>query len=59
MGRVSSIAWLPDGGGSVLGRWIGLAIVRRELPLGATVRAAGREARVVGLPFDAPRVTPA
>jgi len=59
VGRVSSIAWLPDGGGSVLGRWIGLAIVRREVPLGAIVRAAGREARVVGLPFDAPRVTPA
>ncbi|PYP08976.1 MAG: hypothetical protein DMD59_10485 [Gemmatimonadetes bacterium] len=59
VGRVTSIAWLPDGGGSVLGRWIGLAIVRREVPLGATVRAAGREARVVSLPFDAPRVTPA
>jgi folate-binding protein YgfZ len=59
VGRVTSIAWLPDGGGSVLGRWIGLAIVRREVPLGATVRASGREALVVGLPFDAPRVTPA
>lgn len=59
VGRVTSIAWLPDGGGSVLGRWIGLAIVRREVPQGATVRAAGREARVVGLPFDAPRVAPA
>ncbi len=59
VGRVTSIAWLPDGGGSVLGRWIGLAMVRREVPVGATVRAAGREARVVELPFDAPRVTPA
>jgi folate-binding protein YgfZ len=59
VGRVSSIAWLPDGGGSVLGRWIGLAIVRREVPVGATVRAAGREARIVELPFDAPRVGPA
>jgi len=59
VGRVTSIAWLPDGGGSVLGRWIGLAILRREVPVGATVRAAGREARVVGLPFDAPRVAPA
>ena len=59
VGRVSSIAWLPDGGGSLLGRWIGLAIVRREVPIGATVRAAGREARVIELPFDAPRVTPA
>lgn len=61
VGRVTSIAWLPDGGGSVLGagRWIGLAILRREVPVGATVRAAGREARVVDLPFDAPRVAPA
>lgn len=59
VGRVTSIAWLPDGGGSVLGRWIGLAIVRREVLVGATVRAAGREARVVELPFDAPTVTPA
>ena len=59
VGRVTSIAWLPDGGGSVLGRWIGLGIVRREVPIGATVRAAGREARVVDLPFDAPTVTPA
>jgi len=37
----------------------GLAIVRREVPPGATVRAAGREARLIELPFDAPRVTPA
>ena len=59
VGRVTSIAWLPDGGGSVLGRWIGLAIVRRDVPIGARVRAAGREARVVDLPFDAPTVTPA
>jgi len=43
----------------VLGRWIGLAILRHEVPVGATVRAAGREARVVDLPFDAPRVAPA
>ena len=61
VGRVTSVAWLPDGGGSVPGggRWIGLAIVRREVPMGATVRAAGREARVVDLPFDATRVAPA
>ena len=59
VGRVTSIAWLPDGGGSLLGRWIGLAIVRREVPIGAVVRAAGREARIVELPFTVPRVGPA
>lgn len=59
VGRVTSVAWLPDGGGSVLGRWIGLAVVRREVPLGALVRAAGREARVVSLPFDVPSIGPA
>ncbi|HXM38902.1 MAG TPA: glycine cleavage T C-terminal barrel domain-containing protein [Gemmatimonadales bacterium] len=59
VGRVTSIAWLPDGGGSVLGRWIGLAMVRREVPLGAVVRAAGREARAVALPFDVPSIGPA
>jgi folate-binding protein YgfZ len=59
VGRVTSLAWLPDGGGSALGRWIGLAIVRREVPVGAVVRAAGREARVATLPFTVPRVEPA
>lgn len=59
VGRVTSIAWLPDGGGSVQGRWIGLAIIRHEIEIGTTVRAAGREARVIDLPFDAPKVTPA
>jgi glycine cleavage system aminomethyltransferase T len=61
VGRVTSIAWLPDGGGSAPGggRWIGLAIVRREVPPGAVVRAAGREARIVTLPFDVPSIRPA
>jgi len=59
VGRVTSVAWLPDGGGSLLGRWIGLAVVRREVPLGTVVRAAGREARVVSLPFDVPSTRPA
>jgi len=59
VGRVTSIAWLPDGGGSVLGRWIGLAMLRREVPVGAVVRAAGREARVAALPFGLPSVRPA
>ncbi|HKA58475.1 MAG TPA: hypothetical protein VKD28_07655 [Gemmatimonadales bacterium] len=59
VGRVTSIAWLPDGGGSLLGRWIGLAVVRRDVPVGAVVRAAGREARLVALPFALPSVRPA
>jgi folate-binding protein YgfZ len=59
VGRVTSIAWLPDGGGSVLGRWIGLAMLRREVPVDAVVRAAGREARVIALPFDVPSIRPA
>jgi folate-binding protein YgfZ len=61
VGRVTSVAWLADGGGSVPGggRWIGLAVVRREVPVGALVRAAGREARVVSLPFDVPSIRPA
>lgn len=59
VGRVTSIAWLPDGGGSLLGQWIGLAVVRRDVPIGAMVRAAGREARLVALPFAVPSVRPA
>lgn len=59
VGRVTSIAWLPDGGGSLLGGWIGLAVIRHEVPIGAVVRAAGREARVVALPFATPSVRPA
>ena len=61
VGRVTSVAWLPDGKGSVpgSGRWIGLAVVRREVAIGAVVRAAGREARVVALPFDLPNIGPA
>src|SRR3989442_15043676 len=59
VGRVTSIAWLPDGGGSLLGRWIGLAGLRREVPVGAVVRASGREARGFDLPVAVPRVPPA
>src|SRR5580765_416192 len=54
VGRLTSIAWLPDAGGSLLGGWIGLAMIRHEVPIGAVVRAAGREARVVALPFATP-----
>lgn len=54
VGRVTSIAWVAGAD-----RWIGLAIIRREVAIGAVVRAAGREARVVALPFDIPAVGPA
>lgn len=54
VGRVTSIAWV---GG--VDRWIGLAVIRREVAVGAVVRAAGREARVVTLPFDIPAIGPA
>ena len=54
VGRVTSIAWVAGAD-----RWIGLAVIRREVPVGAVVRAAGREARVVTLPFDIPAVGPA
>lgn len=59
VGRVTSVAWLPDGRGTAAGRWIGLAVVRREVPVGAVVRAAGREARIAALPFDVPSIGPA
>jgi len=54
VGRVTSIAWVAGAD-----RWIGLAVMRREVEIGAVVRAAGREARVVALPFDIPAIGPA
>jgi len=57
VGRVTSVAWVPELAGG--GRWIALAMVRREVVAGETVRAAGREARVVALPFAAEGVAPA
>ena len=59
VGRVTSVAWIPEsriaGGGS----WIGLAMVRREVEAGMVVRAAGCDARVVALPFEQPFTGPA
>lgn len=54
VGRVTSLAWVAGAD-----RWIGLAVIRREVEIGAVVRAAGREARVVTLPFDIPAPGPA
>ena len=59
VGRVTSLAFVPDVGVAGAGRWIGLALVRREVPHGAVVRAAGRDARVVDLPFAFPIAAPA
>src|SRR5207244_8738541 len=51
VGRVTSLAFVPDAGVVGAGRWIGLALIRRDVQPDAVVRAAGRRARVVGLPF--------
>lgn len=59
VGRVTSLAFVADAGVAGGGRWIGLAMVRREVPPGAVVRAAGRDARVVDLPFAFPIAAPA
>jgi len=55
VGRVTSIAWLPDGPG----RWVGLAVLRREVEPGAIVRAGGVDARVGELPFASVSLEPA
>jgi folate-binding protein YgfZ len=59
VGRVTSLAFVPDTGAPGAGTWIGLALVRREVAPGAMVRAAGRDARVVDLPFTLPVARPA
>jgi len=59
VGRVTSLAWVPESGVAGGGRWIGLALIRREVGSGVMVRAAGRDARVVDLPFATPFVGPA
>jgi len=59
VGRVTSVAWIPESRIAGGGRWIGLAMLRREVTPGAVVRAAGRDARVVALPFELPFTAPA
>jgi hypothetical protein len=53
VGRVTTIAWLPEG------QWIGLGMARREVETGERVRAGSVTARVVPLPFALPRREPA
>jgi tRNA-modifying protein YgfZ len=59
VGRVTSLAWVPEAGVAGGGLWIGLALLRREVIPGTVVRAAGRDARVVELPFALPVNEPA
>jgi folate-binding protein YgfZ len=59
VGRVTSVAWVPEPRIAGGGRWIGLGVLRREVEYGAVVRAAERDARVVDLPFALPFTTPA
>jgi folate-binding protein YgfZ len=58
VGRVSSLAWVPDSPTS-LGTWIGLGVLRHEVALGTTVRVGVAEARVTALPFVLPHFDPA
>src|SRR5439155_337169 len=52
VGRVTSLAFVPDVGVAGAGRWIGLALVRREVPPGAVdvdgTRLAVAAARAAG-----------
>jgi tRNA-modifying protein YgfZ len=61
VGRVTAIAWLPEGGplAAPSGRWIGLGIVRREVDPAADLQTAGTVAHLVDLPFPLPRWDPA
>jgi len=59
VGRVTSLAFVPETRVAGAGRWIGLALIRREVGPGSMVRAAGRDARVVDLPFAFPVAAPA
>jgi len=59
VGRVTSVAFVPETGVAGAGRWIGLALIRREVEPGSVVRASGRDARVVDLPFTFPIAAPA
>jgi len=59
VGRLTSIMWAPEPRIAGAGRWIGLAMVRFEVKAGAVVRAGGRDARLVELPFAVPFTAPA
>ncbi|HUL48891.1 MAG TPA: hypothetical protein VLT79_02630 [Gemmatimonadales bacterium] len=49
VGRVTSLVWLPEA--VPRGRWIGLALLRRDVEPGTMARAGNADVRVVALPF--------
>ena len=59
IGTLTSLVWLPQGPGTEGGRWIGLALLRREVTPGAMVRVQSVDARVVDLPIQTTYVVPA
>lgn len=60
VGRVTSVAWIPAGARTPeVGRWVGLAILRREVTDDTALIAAGVPARAVDLPFSLPYLEPA
>jgi folate-binding protein YgfZ len=60
VGRLTSVAWVPDGSPESRGGvWMGLAVLRREVADGTAVRVGMIEARVTPLPLPLPRFEPA
>src|SRR5256712_4226393 len=58
VGRVTSLAWVPEAGVAGGGLWIGLALVRREGLPGTAGGAPGGRAPLPGTPPSPPRQTP-
>src|SRR2546427_3563557 len=55
VGRVTSLAWVPEAGVAGGGLWIGLALVRREVLPRTAGGAPGGGAPPVGVPLSPPR----
>jgi len=58
VGRLTSVAFLPEGPAGA-GVWVGLAVLRRDVPDGAAVRVGLVDASVTPLPLPRPRYGPA
>jgi len=58
VGRLTSLARIPEGPPGA-GVWMGLAMLRREVPEGAAVRIGMIDATVTTLPLPVPRFDPA